>query len=161
MDHCLLGSSVHKILQARILGWVAMPSSRGIFPTQGSNLHLLCLLGWQGSSSPLKSSVSVIWLHNKSNLVAYNDRSQFFSSDRFGKKYSSLLHKHHLGWPGWGWELSSKKTVHSDIAGKLTLAAVGRDLGSLSCSLSPWLGWAPHNWGFLGSERECHNRKHS
>ena len=32
------GSSVHGILQARILQWI-MPSSRGIFPTQGSNLH--------------------------------------------------------------------------------------------------------------------------
>ena len=30
-------SSVHGILQARKLDWVAMPSSRGIFPTQGSN----------------------------------------------------------------------------------------------------------------------------
>jgi len=29
------------ILKARILEWVAMPSSRGIFPTQESNLHLL------------------------------------------------------------------------------------------------------------------------
>ena len=35
------GSSVHGILQARILEWVAIPSSRGIFPTQGSNLGLL------------------------------------------------------------------------------------------------------------------------
>ena len=29
MDYNLLGSSVHEILQARILGWVAMRSSRG------------------------------------------------------------------------------------------------------------------------------------
>ena len=29
MDHSLRGSSVHGILQARILEWVAMPSSRG------------------------------------------------------------------------------------------------------------------------------------
>ena len=29
------------ILQAKILEWVAMPSSRGIFPTQGLNLVLL------------------------------------------------------------------------------------------------------------------------
>ena len=29
MDHNLLGSSVHAILQARILEWVAVPSSRG------------------------------------------------------------------------------------------------------------------------------------
>ena len=32
------GSSVHGILQARILEWVAIPFSRRIFPTQGSNL---------------------------------------------------------------------------------------------------------------------------
>ena len=31
------------ILQARTLEWAAMPSSRGIFLTQGSNPHLLCL----------------------------------------------------------------------------------------------------------------------
>ena len=36
-DCSLPGSSVHGILQARILEWVAMPSSRGIFPTQGLN----------------------------------------------------------------------------------------------------------------------------
>ena len=29
MDHSLSGSSVHGILQARIVEWVAMPSSRG------------------------------------------------------------------------------------------------------------------------------------
>ena len=29
VDHSLLGSSVHRILQARILKWVAMPFSRG------------------------------------------------------------------------------------------------------------------------------------
>ena len=32
MDHSLPGSSVHGILQARILEWVAMPSSRGTTP---------------------------------------------------------------------------------------------------------------------------------
>ena len=41
MDCGLPGSSVYGILQARILEWVAMPSSRGIFPTQGSNPGLL------------------------------------------------------------------------------------------------------------------------
>ena len=37
------GSSVHGILKARILESGAI-SLQGIFPTQGSNLHLLCLL---------------------------------------------------------------------------------------------------------------------
>ena len=35
------GSSVQGILQARMLEWAAMPSSRGMFPTQGLNPHLL------------------------------------------------------------------------------------------------------------------------
>ena len=35
------GSSVHGILQARILEWVATPFSKGIFLTQESNLGLL------------------------------------------------------------------------------------------------------------------------
>ena len=35
------GSSVHGILQARILEWVAIPLSRGIFLTQGLNPGLL------------------------------------------------------------------------------------------------------------------------
>ena len=47
------GSSVHGILQARILEWVAISSSRGIFPTQGSNPCLLRLLHWQADSLPL------------------------------------------------------------------------------------------------------------
>ena len=34
-------SSVHGILQARILEWVAIPFSRGVFLTQGSNPGLL------------------------------------------------------------------------------------------------------------------------
>ena len=41
MDCSLPACSVHEILQARILEWVAIPFSRGIFPTQGLNLGLL------------------------------------------------------------------------------------------------------------------------
>ena len=47
------GSSAHGILQARLLEWVAMPSSRGIFLTQGSNPCLLYLLHWQAGFLPL------------------------------------------------------------------------------------------------------------
>ena len=38
------GSSVHGILQARILEWMAISSSRGIFLTRGFNPSLLLLL---------------------------------------------------------------------------------------------------------------------
>ena len=44
MDCSPPGSSVRGILQARIWEWVTSPSSRGISPTQGLNLHLLYLL---------------------------------------------------------------------------------------------------------------------
>ena len=40
MDSSPQGSSVYGILQARMLEWVAMLSSRGIFLTQGSNSRL-------------------------------------------------------------------------------------------------------------------------
>ena len=55
MDCSLPGSSVHGILQARILEWTGIPFFRGIFLTQGSNLGLLhCrqiiyCLNYQGS----------------------------------------------------------------------------------------------------------------
>jgi len=54
MDCIPPGSSVHRILQARILEWVALPFSRGIFLTQGSNLHcrqILYLVSHQGNLS--------------------------------------------------------------------------------------------------------------
>ena len=41
MDYSPPGFSVHGLLQARILEWVAISSSRGVFLTQGSNLGLL------------------------------------------------------------------------------------------------------------------------
>ena len=41
MDCSPPGSSVHGILQARLLEWVAIPFSRGILRTQGSDLCIL------------------------------------------------------------------------------------------------------------------------
>ena len=49
MDSSPPGSSVHGILQARILEWVAISFPRGIFTTQGSNpglLHCKQILYW-------------------------------------------------------------------------------------------------------------------
>ena len=47
MDYSPPGSLVHGILQARTLEWAAMPFSKGIFATQGSNPGLL---HWQANS---------------------------------------------------------------------------------------------------------------
>ena len=54
MNCSLPGSSVHGILQARILEW--------IFPTQGSNMHLLHLLHQQEDSL----SLAPWWISNDS-----------------------------------------------------------------------------------------------
>ena len=66
LDCKLPGSSVHGILQARILEWVAIPL-QGIFLTQGLNLSLLCLLHQQAYSlllnhwgSPREAQILVI-----------------------------------------------------------------------------------------------------
>ena len=53
MDGSLPGFSVRGILQARISEWVSISFSRGLFPTQESNLSLLYLLHWQVGSLPL------------------------------------------------------------------------------------------------------------
>ena len=55
MDCSPPASSVHGILQARILEWAAISSSGGL-PTQGSKTCLLCLLLWQAVSLPLEPS---------------------------------------------------------------------------------------------------------
>ena len=44
MDYSPPGSSVHGLFHARILECVVISYPRGIFLTQGSYLHLLCLL---------------------------------------------------------------------------------------------------------------------
>ena len=52
MDYSSSGSSVHGISQVRILEWITISYSRGIFPTQGTNPCLLHLLYWQAGSLP-------------------------------------------------------------------------------------------------------------
>ena len=53
MDCSLPVSSIHGILQGRMLEWVAVPSSRGSSLTQGLNPCLLSLLHWQEDSLSL------------------------------------------------------------------------------------------------------------
>ena len=53
MDSRPPGSSVHRILQARIMEWVAILSSRGSSWPRDRDPHLLCLLHWEVGSLPL------------------------------------------------------------------------------------------------------------
>ena len=66
MNFSLPHSPVHGIFQARILEWVAISFSRGSFPTQGWNPHLLY---WQVGSLPTEppgKPLSIKLLHLKS-----------------------------------------------------------------------------------------------
>ena len=58
------GSSVHRILQARILMLGCHALLQGIFPIQGSNLRLLCLLHWQAGSLPQAPPGKPYTIHN-------------------------------------------------------------------------------------------------
>ena len=60
MDCSPQGSSVHGILQAAVLEWVAMPL-KGLFPTQGLNLCLLCLLPCRWVFYPLSHLGSPVY----------------------------------------------------------------------------------------------------
>ena len=75
------GSSVPGILQARILEWVAISSSRGILPIQG--WKLLCIRQWQAGSLPLvppgKPRVTVLGQANF-NLLCSQDVPFLLSS---------------------------------------------------------------------------------
>ena len=53
MDCSLPGSSVHRLLQVRILEWVAMPSSRGSSQLKDQTMCTTCNLHWQAGSLPL------------------------------------------------------------------------------------------------------------
>ena len=59
------------ILQTRTLEWVAMPFYCEIFPTQGSNPHLLHLLHWQTGSLTLSHQGSPQSLATQSKVVTY------------------------------------------------------------------------------------------
>ena len=52
MDCSLPDSSVHGILQVKVLEQIAIFSSRGIFQTQGLNPCLLCMVHWLADSLP-------------------------------------------------------------------------------------------------------------
>ena len=53
MDCSLPDSSVHGISPGNDTGVDCHTLLQGIFPTQGQNSHLLCLLHWQAGSLPL------------------------------------------------------------------------------------------------------------
>ena len=111
MDCSLPGSSVHVILQARILEWVAI-SSREILPTQGSNpCLLLCRWIFFITELPGKhyftsmwdecncavvwafSGIAFLWGWNENTLSSPVATAEF---SKFAGILSAALSEHHL-----------------------------------------------------------------
>ena len=63
MDHSLPGSSVHEILQERVLKWVAMPSSRGSSQTKGQT-WVSCTVGICFIAEPPVKSLFLIQIRS-------------------------------------------------------------------------------------------------
>ena len=72
MDYTPPGSSVHGILQARILEWVAIPLLQGIFPTQGSNPALLPALQADSLLSELPGKPRTMLLLFSGSVVSHS-----------------------------------------------------------------------------------------
>ena len=74
MDCSLPDSSVHGILQARILEWVVMPSSRGSSPPRDGT-WVSCMTDWFFTAEPLGKPLRVLrdhfsleWMVRKTHL---------------------------------------------------------------------------------------------
>ena len=85
MDHSLLGSSVHEILQARILGWVVIFSSRGAF-----NPGSLALAGRFSTTEP--PGKPILFLTNKQNQLKENLQTRLRSSPESPSGCSPVPH---------------------------------------------------------------------
>ena len=89
IDCSLSGSSIHAILQARILEWVAISLLQGIFPTQESNLGLLhCRemvyqLSYEGSPIAFSFLADGIWFRCCLPLGGLDSRQCFLSAIAF------------------------------------------------------------------------------
>ena len=88
MDCSPPGSSIHGILQARILGWVAISSSRGSSPprdwTQVSRIVGRCFTLWATREAKVKvKSLSRVWLFATRWTAAHQALSMGFSRQEY------------------------------------------------------------------------------
>ena len=84
MDCSPPGSSVHGILQARLLEWVIMPSSRGSTWSRDWTRVSLCLLHWQVGSLPLAPPGKPIFIISSAVLD--------FTNHLYSSWYLTLFH---------------------------------------------------------------------
>ena len=83
------GSSVHRIFPVKNTGVGCHCLQHGIFPTQGLNPHLLCLLHWPvGSLLPVppgKPILGLIWHYNIAYCQVFGKSLLWFSVSSCGK----------------------------------------------------------------------------
>ena len=86
------GSSVHGILQSRILEWVAMPSSRGSSQPRGQTcISSISCVGRQVLYHWRHLGLARLWLHHQSNPGSpAKARTEFRSSPNSGRNVSYL-----------------------------------------------------------------------
>ena len=89
MDHSLPGSSVHGILQARILEWVVISFSRGSSQPKDWT-HVSCLLHCQGGSLPPVSPGEPWWTPIHTSKPTPNIQEGFPSPQAFPSFLSRL-----------------------------------------------------------------------
>ena len=85
MDCSLLGSSVSEIFQTRIMGWVAISYSRGIFLTQGSNQHLSSLLHQQADSLLLHHNIKTQIIRNYNMMISVQNGMKSLKISKAGR----------------------------------------------------------------------------
>ena len=97
MDCSTPGSSLHEVLQARILQWFVMSSSWGFSQPRDQNLCLLYLLQWQVVYLPLvpprKPSQGDIWqLYHNTNMKhsVWSGASELLTND--SQQYCASIH---------------------------------------------------------------------
>ena len=85
------GSFVHRILQAKILEWIATSFSMGVFQTQGSNT---CLLFWQADSLPLSHLQSLSSPLNAHYLSIFSFSGCRSHNKKYSRRELELTTKH-------------------------------------------------------------------
>ena len=100
MDYSLPGSSVHGILQARLLEWVAIAYSR-VSSLLGLNLCLLPLLHWQTDILPLHQLYySFVFLSLLSHIRQWIHRIMSYLKHQKLYSFHSLNERTYIGGKG-------------------------------------------------------------
>ena len=153
MDCSPPGSSVHGNLQARIREWLAVPSSRGIFPMQGSNPRLFCLPALGGRfifitrapGKPIDWTASVIKKQGQQRIhFCHNGIWGYGSSQSVSKQW------HHLCWQdtqGSSWRWCRSEQQSPEAGGKVDAISPSYSAGWFYrwfwLLLSPIFSWSP------------------